>query len=84
VHPDWVYCSYHYLEGHEFTTSEDELRHFLKKIIEPNWKWSQQYQPDAQADKEKETDERKSINHLIGVARLLACLSKASEMKEIS
>ncbi|XP_058802117.1 voltage-dependent calcium channel subunit alpha-2/delta-3 isoform X2 [Phymastichus coffea] len=29
IHPDWVYCRYHYLEGHEFDTPEDELRHFL-------------------------------------------------------
>lgn len=32
IHPDWVYCRYHYLEGHEFDTPEDELRHFLKVV----------------------------------------------------
>ncbi|KAL7294695.1 hypothetical protein TKK_0011996 [Trichogramma kaykai] len=32
VHPEWVYCRYHYLEGHEFETPEDELRHFLAII----------------------------------------------------
>jgi voltage-dependent calcium channel alpha-2/delta-4 len=32
IHPEWVYCRYHYLEGHEFDTPEDELRHFLKIV----------------------------------------------------
>ncbi|XP_014218432.1 voltage-dependent calcium channel subunit alpha-2/delta-3 isoform X2 [Copidosoma floridanum] len=32
IHPQWVYCRYHYLEGHEFDTPEDELRHFLAVI----------------------------------------------------
>uniref|UniRef100_A0A182WHK4 VWFA domain-containing protein n=1 Tax=Anopheles minimus TaxID=112268 RepID=A0A182WHK4_9DIPT len=53
VHPDWVYCKYHYLEGHEFKTPEDELRHFLNRLYEPTWKWSQQYEPE---DSEKESD----------------------------
>ncbi|XP_037048766.1 voltage-dependent calcium channel subunit alpha-2/delta-3 [Bradysia coprophila] len=44
VHPEWVYCKYHYLEGHEFDTPEEELLHFLNKLSEPNWKWSQQYE----------------------------------------
>lgn len=57
VHPDWVYCKYHYQEGHEFNSSELELRHFLRKIIEPDWKFSQQYEPDPNADKEKEAGE---------------------------
>lgn len=60
VHPEWVYCKYHYQEGHEFESPELELRHFLRKIIEPDWKFSQQYEPDANADKEKEIDECKS------------------------
>lgn len=57
VHPEWVYCKYHYLENHEYESPELELRHFLRKIIEPDWKWSQQYEPDPNADKEKEIDE---------------------------
>jgi voltage-dependent calcium channel alpha-2/delta-4 len=61
VHPDWVYCRYHYLEGHEeiMKTSEDELRHFLKKIVEKDWEWAEQYEPDPENDREKETDECK-------------------------
>lgn len=47
VHPQWVYCKYHYLEGHEFDTPEAELRHFLKKLTDPYWKWSQQYEVEA-------------------------------------
>ncbi|XP_055595759.1 voltage-dependent calcium channel subunit alpha-2/delta-3 [Uranotaenia lowii] len=53
VHPEWVYCKYHYLEGHEFKTPEDELRHFLVRLYEPNWKWSQQYEPEPD-DMEKD------------------------------
>lgn len=56
VHPEWVYCRYHYLEGHEFKNSEEELLHFLKKLNEPNWKWSDQYEEDliAQTDFDSE------------------------------
>lgn len=41
-----VYCKYHYLEGHEFKTPEDELLHFLKKLHNSDWKWSQQYEAE--------------------------------------
>lgn len=44
VHPDWVYCKYHYLEGHEFKTPESELKHFLEKMVKDDWKWSEQYE----------------------------------------
>lgn len=57
VHPDWVYCKYHYLEGHEFETPELELKEFLRKIFEPDWKWSIQYEPDPAGDVEHGTDE---------------------------
>lgn len=40
-------------------TSEDELRHFLKKIVEKDWEWAEQYEPDAENDREKDTDECK-------------------------
>lgn len=74
VHPQWVYCKYHYLEGHEFDTPEDELRHFLKKLSDPYWKWSQQYevepkyQHDGVPDNERKfvIDKRKVyVNHFI-------------------
>lgn len=56
-----VYCKYHYLEGHEFKTPEDELRHFLKKLYDPDWKWSQQYEPEPMYDHDaiKDKNERK-------------------------
>ncbi|XP_043503016.1 voltage-dependent calcium channel subunit alpha-2/delta-3 isoform X1 [Polistes fuscatus] len=44
VHPGWVYCRFHYLEGHEFDTPEDELRHFLGLLDKPEWRWSDQYE----------------------------------------
>lgn len=47
INKDWVYCKYHYLEGHEFDSSEDELRHFLDKVQKPNWKWHEQYNLNA-------------------------------------
>jgi voltage-dependent calcium channel alpha-2/delta-4 len=53
VHPEWVYCKYHYLEGHEFNSSEAELRVFLKKIVDPSWKWSEQYEADNDTRKSK-------------------------------
>ena len=56
VHPEWVYCKYHYLEGHEFKTPEDELKHFLIKMAKPDWKWSQQYEPDVEEIKEGECE----------------------------
>ncbi|XP_053958042.1 voltage-dependent calcium channel subunit alpha-2/delta-3 [Anastrepha ludens] len=46
VHPGWVFCKYHYLEGHEFKTPEEELRHFLAKMMQDDWKWSEQYEED--------------------------------------
>lgn len=48
IHPEWVYCKYHYLEGHEYKTPEAELRHFLKKLYDPDWTWSQQYEADPE------------------------------------
>uniref|UniRef100_A0A1A9WBW9 VWFA domain-containing protein n=1 Tax=Glossina brevipalpis TaxID=37001 RepID=A0A1A9WBW9_9MUSC len=46
IHPDWVYCKYHYLEGHEFKTPEAELKHFLGKMVQKDWKWAEQYEDD--------------------------------------
>lgn len=43
VHPGWVYCRYHYLEGHEFPNPEAEIRYFLWRLDQPDWKWSDQY-----------------------------------------
>ncbi|XP_031833886.1 ca[2+] channel Muscle-specific alpha2/delta subunit isoform X3 [Nomia melanderi] len=44
VHPGWVYCRYHYLEGHEFDKPEEELIHFLDLLNKPGWRWSEQYE----------------------------------------
>jgi voltage-dependent calcium channel alpha-2/delta-4 len=52
IHPDWVYCRYHYKEGHEFPNMEKELREFLVKIYDPDWKWSSQYEEFDGSDKE--------------------------------
>lgn len=48
VHPDWVYCKYHYLEGHEFESPEIELLHFLEKMNDKEFKWAEQYEENAQ------------------------------------
>ncbi|XP_045495247.1 voltage-dependent calcium channel subunit alpha-2/delta-3 [Colias croceus] len=32
VHPDWVYCKYHYLEGHESENAEVEIFKFLVNL----------------------------------------------------
>lgn len=41
-----MYCRYHYLEGHEFKSPEEELRHFVQKIDDDNinFKWKLQYE----------------------------------------
>lgn len=44
VHPSWVYCRYHYLEGHRFDSPENELRHFLALLSRPGWRWAEQYE----------------------------------------
>ncbi|XP_017890141.1 voltage-dependent calcium channel subunit alpha-2/delta-3 isoform X2 [Ceratina calcarata] len=54
VHPGWVYCRFHYLEGHEFDGPEDELRYFLDLLNKPGWRWAEQY--DAYTLDENETD----------------------------
>lgn len=55
IHPDWVYCKYHYLEGHEFKTPEAELKHFLGKMVRKDWKWAEQYEDDeVDSDEDKE------------------------------
>lgn len=55
VHPGWVYCRYHYLEGHEFDSPEEELRHFLGLMRKPGWRWSEQY--DAYPITDDDSDE---------------------------
>ncbi|CAK9808523.1 Voltage-dependent calcium channel subunit alpha-2/delta-3 [Anthophora plagiata] len=54
VHPGWVYCRYHYLEGHQFDNPEEELIHFLQLLNKPGWRWSEQY--EAYSITENETD----------------------------
>lgn len=43
---DRVYCKYHYLEYKSFSSSEEELLHFLKLLNNPNWEWLEQYGAD--------------------------------------
>lgn len=57
VHPDWVYCKYHYLEGHEFKTPEAELREFLEKMMKLDWKFLEQY-----AEDESDWDDKDDLN----------------------
>ncbi|KAJ8926857.1 hypothetical protein NQ314_020708, partial [Rhamnusium bicolor] len=44
IHPKWVYCKYHYLEGHEFDSPEKELLHFLGKMYDMDFKWERHYE----------------------------------------
>ncbi|XP_073994838.1 voltage-dependent calcium channel subunit alpha-2/delta-3-like isoform X3 [Rhodnius prolixus] len=46
IHPDWVYCDYHWKYEHNFNTTEDKLLHFLKRIDSPDWQWKEQFQTD--------------------------------------
>ncbi|XP_021933890.1 voltage-dependent calcium channel subunit alpha-2/delta-3-like isoform X3 [Zootermopsis nevadensis] len=34
VHPNWVYCKYHYDTVHDFSSSEEELQHFLEELMD--------------------------------------------------
>lgn len=40
------------MEGHEFATPEEELIHFLKKMEDKNWKWSEQYEEPPEEDED--------------------------------
>lgn len=55
-----VYCKYHYLEGHEFKTPEDELREFLNKMMSRDWKFYEQY-PEDEANENSSDDRRFSF-----------------------
>ncbi|KAJ3622682.1 hypothetical protein MTP99_018970 [Tenebrio molitor] len=50
IHPKWVYCKYHYLEGHEYATPEMEIKHFLEKVSEDDFKWEKQYEVDVEEE----------------------------------
>lgn len=66
VHPRWVYCRYHYLEGHEFEGKEEELLHFLALMSQPGWRWSEQYEayPPADEDIDREPNcGRQTLSH---------------------
>ncbi|XP_076762521.1 ca[2+] channel Muscle-specific alpha2/delta subunit isoform X2 [Xylocopa sonorina] len=54
VHPGWVYCRFHYLEGHEFDSPEEEMKYFVELLNKPGWRWTEQY--EAYSLKENETD----------------------------
>ncbi|XP_057657497.1 voltage-dependent calcium channel subunit alpha-2/delta-3 [Diorhabda carinulata] len=45
VNRKWVYCKYHYLEGHEFSSPEEELLHFLNKMY-GDFVWKSQYEDE--------------------------------------
>ncbi|KAJ3639553.1 hypothetical protein Zmor_002907 [Zophobas morio] len=47
IHPKWVYCKYHYLEGHEYATPEMEIIHFLEKVNNADFIWEKQYESSA-------------------------------------
>nr|XP_022916420.1 voltage-dependent calcium channel subunit alpha-2/delta-4 [Onthophagus taurus] len=62
VHPRWVYCKYHYLEGHEFNSPEDELLHFLDRMPNRTFKWTQQYVDLGETD-ESERCNKQTLGH---------------------
>ncbi|VEN50274.1 unnamed protein product, partial [Callosobruchus maculatus] len=47
IHPKWVYCKYHYLEGHEFPTPEKELLHFLGRMYDRDFQFQSQYEENV-------------------------------------
>lgn len=56
VHPDWVYCRFHYLEYKSFADSQEELLYFLKSFYNETWTWYEQYAAgDPNDDEDDET-----------------------------
>ncbi|CAK9822577.1 Voltage-dependent calcium channel subunit alpha-2/delta-3 [Anthophora retusa] len=45
VHPNWLYCKYHYEDERTFNSSEARLLHFLERTRQPGWKWNDMKQP---------------------------------------
>lgn len=59
INPDWVYCRYHYLEGHEFSNPEIEWLHFVGSFYNKTWKWGSQYEDAGDAELNDEIKPRK-------------------------
>lgn len=64
VHPKWVYCRYHYPEGHEYENPEKELLHFLEKmsILYREFKWRRQYEAMSTAHNEEGGFEKEDLD----------------------
>ncbi|XP_019696117.1 voltage-dependent calcium channel subunit alpha-2/delta-3 isoform X3 [Harpegnathos saltator] len=62
VHPSWVYCRYHYLEGHRFDSPEDELRHFLALLSRSEWRWAEQYEAYPPADENADGEDLDDVD----------------------
>ncbi|XP_046603816.1 voltage-dependent calcium channel subunit alpha-2/delta-3 isoform X1 [Neodiprion virginianus] len=55
IHPGWVYCRFHYLEGHEFDRPEDEVKFFLESLDNPDtWEWHEQYETKSDSNNTNE------------------------------
>lgn len=72
IHPKWVYCKYHYLEGHEFNSSEAELLAFLKKMYDDDFRWERQYEERSESGSQKVDLNkgglvRKSVNNVLKI-----------------
>ncbi|XP_063239113.1 voltage-dependent calcium channel subunit alpha-2/delta-4 [Bacillus rossius redtenbacheri] len=65
IHPDWLYCKYNHDSYKAFTTSEEELLHFLQKMSSEDWKWFDQYE-DVDDDV---YESWKSLNHSANCSR---------------
>uniref|UniRef100_A0A8D8WFM7 Voltage-dependent calcium channel subunit alpha-2/delta-4 n=1 Tax=Cacopsylla melanoneura TaxID=428564 RepID=A0A8D8WFM7_9HEMI len=53
IHPDWVYCDYHWESKTSFESKEAKLIHFLEKMSMPGWKWYEQYPPEDMSSNDK-------------------------------
>ncbi|CAG9796424.1 unnamed protein product [Diatraea saccharalis] len=51
VHPDWVYCKYHYLEGHESDNAEEEIWSFLVRLSNNEIDITKKQYPDEEDDR---------------------------------
>ncbi|PSN31193.1 hypothetical protein C0J52_22419 [Blattella germanica] len=52
IHPEWIYCKYHFTQFHPFETPEEELVHFLHKMGSSDWVWEEQYEKKEESEEE--------------------------------
>ncbi|XP_051159671.1 voltage-dependent calcium channel subunit alpha-2/delta-3 isoform X5 [Leptopilina boulardi] len=96
VHPDWIYCKYHYDGEFEFRSPEDQLLHFLNRTRqqEPPWRWidaKQRSQPPEKSNASSKTFsksvdsyycDRRLLLNLVHDAQVTQWFANASSIRD--